>query len=335
MADRVGDRGSGSELPVRALAWGAAFALAAVAGLPAAAVAQTADDLSARCSVAGGDPGTCAAAAVAARTVVAQVGLMAGMGSEIPGEGSTLGRRLGGSPRVAVWMRGGVQPVGVPDPTRPNGADEASSWTPLIQAGLGLGIFDGFQLLPTVGGFLSLDVVGHGSSLLLSEGSGFDGRVDVLSAGARVGLLRESFTLPGVSVSVVRRFSGSVRLGDSAAGDPSQITVDPSVTSLRVSVSKDLFAFGVLAGVGWDDFSSGTEMLVTDGVGGAVPVTAALDDRRRLYFASVSRQLGILAWITFEGGWAEGFDPVAGYAGTGFDPSERALFGSVSLLLKL
>jgi hypothetical protein len=259
---------------------------------------------------------------------------MAGPGAEIPGEGSTLGRRLGGMPRVAAWVRGGVQQVGVPDQARPNGSDDLSSWTPSLQAGLGLGVFDGIQLLPTVGGFLSVDVIGNASFLFLGGRSGFADRVDVVSFGARVGLLRESFTLPGVSVSVARRLSGNVRVGDVAAGDSIEVIADPSVTALRVTVSKDLYAFGVLAGMGWDDFSSDTQLIVADALGGAVLAEGGLDGHRTLYFASLTRQLGILAWITVEGGWARGFDPVAGYSG-GFDSSRSSLYGSASLLLKL
>jgi hypothetical protein len=228
-----------------------------------------------------------------------------------------------------------VQPVHLPQPGDPAGSQEASAWTPGLQAGAGFGVFDGFQLLPTVGGFLSLDVVGHASFLFLSDGSGFDGRVDVLSLGARVGLLRESFTLPGVSVSVARRFSGDVRFGDSASGDEVEALADPSVTSLRVTASKDFFAFGLLAGLGWDDFSSDAALRVSNGVGGFATASGSIEGRRRLYFGSVTRQLGILAWITFEGGWADGFEPLAGYPGTGFDPEGRSLFGSVALLLKL
>jgi len=238
-------------------------------------------------------------------------------------------------PRVAAWLRGGLEPVGVPDPTDPNGPEEASAWTPQLQAGLGLGVFDGFRLLPTVGGFLSLDVVGHASLLFLSDASGFDGRVDVWSFGARVGILQESFTLPGVSVSVARRLSGDVRLGDSAVGDPSEARVDPSVTSLRATASKDLFAFGILVGLGWDDFSSTADLRVSDGLGGVAAASGSIEGRRRLYFASITRQLGVLAWMTFEGGWADGFDPVTGYTGTGFDSQSRSLFGSASILLKL
>lgn len=313
----------------------AACALVVSAWLPGGLAGQSADTLAATCAGAGGDAATCAAAAVAARSVVGHVGILAGQGSELPGEGSTLGRRLGGMPRVALWVKGGVQPVGVPDPTDPNGADDASAWTPSLEAGLGLGLFDGFRLLPTVGGFLSFDVFGHADFVFLSDGSGFDGRVSVMSVGARVGVLRESFTLPGVSVSASRRFSGDVRLGDAAGGDPMEVRVDPAVTSIRATVSKDLFAFGVLAGMGWDRWSSDTELRVTDGATGVVPASGTIDGTRRLYFGSVTKQLGILAWLTFEGGWAEGYDPVAGYTGTGHDPEASSLFGSVTVLLKL
>jgi hypothetical protein len=313
----------------------AACALATVLCLPAGLLGQSAETLSSTCATAGGDVATCAAAAVAAQAVVGHIGLLAGQGSELPGEGSTLGRRLGGMPRIAAWVRGGAQPVGVPDPASPNGSGEASAWTPNLQAGLGLGVFDGFHLMPTVGGFLSLDVFGQASFLFLSDASGFDGRESVYSVGARVGILQESFTLPGVSVSASRRFAGEARLGDSAAGDPMEVLVDPAVTSIRATVSKDLFAFGVLAGLGWDDFSADTGLRVTDGATGVVPVSGSLDGTRRVYFGSITKQLGILAWVTVEGGWADGLDPVSGYTGTGHGPEKGSMFGSLTLLLKL
>jgi hypothetical protein len=296
--------------------------------------AQTTEQRATACAAGGGDPAACAAAAVSARQVIAQIGLMTSPGAEIPGEGSTLGRRLGGMPRIAAWIRGAAQPVSVPEPADPNGPEEASAWTPTLQAGLALGVFDGFQLLPTVGGFLSLDVVGHTDFLFLSDGSGFADRVDVLSFGARVGLLQESFTLPGVSVSITRRLSGDAHLGDIAAGDAVEVVTDPSITSFRLTVSKDFLALGFLAGVGWDDVSGDTRLVVPDGLGDPILSDGGFEASRRMFFGSVSKQLGILAWATVEAGWAEGFDPVAGYVGA-FDPSGSTLFGSVSLLLKL
>lgn len=313
----------------------AAVAFWSLASLPQATTAQALDSLAARCAAAGGDGATCASAAVAAHAVVSQVSLLAGLGSELPGEGSTLGRRLGGKPRFAVWLRGGGLQLAVPDPTDPNGATEASGSATELQTGLALGIFDGFRVLPTMGGFLSLDVFGQASFLFLPNGKGFDGNVNVYSVGARVGVLQESFTLPGVSVSASRRFSGDVRLGDAASGDPSDVWVDPAVTSIRATVSKDFFAFGLLAGFGWDDFSSDVRLAVTDGSASSVTAAGSLDGNRTIWFGSLSRQLGILAWITLEGGWAAGFDPATGYGGAGFDPEGSTLFGSISLLFKI
>lgn len=319
-------------------AGGPAFAVVAALSCLSAGVvpltAQTPEERSAACVGVGGDAVGCGAAAVSASRILTHVALMASPGAEIPGEGSTLGRRLGGMPRVAAWVRGAVQPFGLPDRADPAGDEETSAWSPTLQAGLGLGVFDGFRLLPTVGGFLSLDLVGHASFLFLPGGDGFADRVDVLSFGARLGLLQESFTLPGVSLSLTRRLSGDVEFGDMGAGDAFEVLVDPSVTSVRLTVSKDLFALGVLAGVGWDDASGDTQLGVPDGVGGAFLTEDGLDMQRTVYFGSVTKQLGILAWLTIEGGWGEGFDPIAGYSG-GFDPSESSLFGSASLLLKL
>jgi len=310
-----------------------ALMIAALVGRVMPAAAQSPAERAGACAAAGGVGSACAAAAVTVRQAVAHVGLLSGPGAEIPGEGSTLGRRLGGMPRVAAWVRGGLQEARVPNQAGPGG-QERSGWTPALQTGLGLGVFDGFQLLPTVGGVLSLDVLAHASFLFVGGHAGYSERVDVLSFGGRVGLLRESFTLPGVSVSVARRLSGDVNVGDIAAGDSIEVVADPSVTSLRVTVSKDLYAFGVLVGAGWDDFNADTQLIVPDAGSGVVVSTGGLDGSRTLYFGSITKQLGILAWLTVEGGWAKGFDPVVGYAG-GFDSTGSSLFASASILLKL
>ena len=111
-------------------------------------------------------------------------------------------------------------------------------------------------------------------------------------------------------------------------------TLDPSVTSVRATVGKDLFAIGVMAGWGWDDYSSEASMRVTDGVGGFASVSGPLDATRHLYFVGASKQMGVLSWISVEGGWARGFEPVASYLGD-FDPTEGSVFASLTLLFRL
>jgi hypothetical protein len=276
----------------------------------------------------------CAVAVGAGRDVATDIGLLASPGAEVPGRGSALGRRIGGSPRFAPWIRAAGHSLTVPDLGDPTGAGEASFFVPALQGGIGVGVFDGFGVLPTVGGVLSLDLVAQGSFLFLPREQGFDGRVDVVSFGARVGLLRESFTLPGVTLSVARRLSGSVRLGDTAAGDGGQVVVDPSVTSLRATVGKDLFAFGVLLGAGWDDFSSETTARVTDGSGGFATVSSTLEMSRTLYFLGLSRQLGVFTWASLEVGWAQGLDAVE--IGSASSPERGStVFASLALLLVL
>jgi len=295
--------------------------------------AQTAEALAAQCAAAGGDTTLCARAAGAGRDLAVYVGLLAGPGAELSGQASTLGRRLGGAPRIAASLR--AAGVSVTRPGLASASDPpASSFVPSAQATLAFGLFDGFSLLPTVGGFLSFDVMGSGSFLFFSEGDGFDGRVEVFSLGARVGILRESFTLPAVTVSASRRFAGALRFGDVAAGDLAQVVLDPAVTSLRATVGKDLFAFGVLAGAGWDDVSSQTRVRASDGGGGFTDHTAKVSGSRWTGFGGLSKQIGVIAWVSGEVGWTSGFAPVT--TGGGASPDiGRSIYGSVALILKL
>ena len=300
---------------------------------PGGAGAQSAGDLASTCVGGGGGATWCARAAGAGRDLAGYVGLLSGPGSELAGQGSTLGMRLGGMPRIAAAVRAAGLQVEVPS-LAAGGAGDASHSVFGAQTTLALGVFEGFSVLPTVGGVLSVDVIGSASFLFFPSGDGFDGRTDVLSIGARVGILRESFTLPAVTVSASRRFAGRHQLGEVAAGDSAQVAIDPAVTSLRATVSKDLFAFGVMAGVGWDDLDSETTVRATNGAGGFTSHTGSVNDSRRTYFIGLSRQIAVLAWASAELGWVSGFDPVTAGAGSSPDTG-RTFYGSVALLLKL
>jgi hypothetical protein len=312
---------------------GAGLVLVALSSLGPGLDAQTTESLADRCATLGGDAGLCGLAAATGRDLLRSLGALAGPGSDLPGQTSTLGRRLGGAPRVAVSLRAaglGVQAADLADPT---GGSEVSPFVSSLHATLGLGVFEGFALLPTVGGFLSLDVVGQGSLLFFSDADGFDGRVRAVSLGARLGLLRESFTLPGVTLSVSRRFTGTLRLGSAVSGDPAEVEVDPSTTSVRLVVAKDLFAFGVLGGVGWDDHSAETTIRFASG-GGPALVEGSIEDGHPSYFVGLSRQLGVLAWVAAEVGWFRAGDPLV-YGGVASPDGGWSVFGSLSLLLRI
>jgi hypothetical protein len=271
---------------------------------------------------------------VAARSLVGHLAIASGLGSEVAGTASNLGRRVSGKPRVAVSARLGTVRAGLPDLADPSALREVSFFVPTVHADVALGLFDGFRIMPTVGGFLSLDVFGQASLALLPGDVGFNGRATGLGIGARVGIFRESFTLPGVSVSVSRRYPGSPTLGSVADGDPAQLGVDAAVTSFRATVGKDLFAVEVLAGVGWDDASADAAFAVSTGLGGPATGVGRIDASRRLYFLGAATSFNLVFSLSAEAGLASGFDPVSGYTGA-FDPTGASFFGSLALRLTI
>lgn len=311
-----------------------AAVIALLAAMPSGVRAQDAEDLAAQCTAAGGDARLCGVGAGTARDLGGYVTVLAGPGSALPSQASTLGRRLGGAPRFG--MSGGAAGISVlvPDLSDATGAGERSPFVPAAEVTLALGVFDGLSVRPTVGGVFSVDVFGSGAFAFFPSEQGFDGTLSVLTLGARVGLLRESFTLPAVTLSVARRFTGELGYGDVTASDLGEVAVDPGITSLRATVGKDLFAFGVLAGIGWDDLSSATTLRATNGGGGFTLHTADVNTSRATYFVGLSKQLGIFSWVGGEVGWVQGFDPVTGGGGASPDAG-RQLYGNVALALRL
>ncbi|MBT8487588.1 MAG: hypothetical protein KJO65_02060 [Gemmatimonadetes bacterium] len=297
---------------------------------PASVLAQTAASVAARCVVAGGDVDLCRTGATAAHSLLGHSALQAGMGSPIPGTASNLGTRVGGDPRLSFYVQSTASSWGLPG--RANFAEETSPLVTGIRLGAAAGLFDGFRLMPTVGGFLATDVFVDASTVFTGGGDGFSGRHSAFALGARIGLVREGFTLPGASVSLARRFSGSLGYGDAPAGDVVDVVVDPSTTSLRFAVSKDLFAVEVLGGFGWDRFFSDVTLQMSDGGGGTLVVDDAMEGSRRLYFASAAMTFSLVLTLSVEGGWAEGSSVIPGYAGA-FDPSAGGAFGSFSARL--
>ena len=304
----------------------------ALSAAPPPASAQDAAALASLCASAGtAGIGRCAEASVAARALQGQVGLLAGLGSEIAGSASTLGRNFGTIPRIALSIRTGFGQVALPDHSATSyPAQETTFSVPMIHAGLAVGVFDGFKLQPTVGGFLSVDLMVQTSLILLPSDSGFEEKAAAFSYGLRVGLIKESFTLPGVAVSASRRSVGDVALGSVVQGDAFQVRLDPTVTSVRATVGKDVLAVGVLAGIGWDSYGGQVSVAAGD-------ATATLDgfgESRMLYFGGASLNFLILQ-ISAEGGWAAGFAPVAEYSPAPYDSGSGTYFGSVAFRLTL
>lgn len=307
------------------------FATVAV-GLPGSLTAQDADAVRDSCLDLGGGANRCTDAVVAARVIGGQFGLLAGWGSEIPGSASTLGRKIGTRPRLSISARAGALSMGLPDlfDEGTGAAPDVSFVVPSVRGEAAFGLLDGFSPAPTVGGVLSIDLLGSLGLVMPPSSQGFDGTVTVASLGARVGLLRESFTLPGVSVSVARRFVGGSALGRPQLGDPAGIEVDPELTSVRATVGKDLFGIGWIGGVGWDDTKAQVVVEVERTVGPPVRVASSIEADRRLYFAGASMTF-LLLQLSVEGGWAEGHPALSGSAGSTFDSESGSAFGSLAL----
>lgn len=327
-----------SPRPRRAHGWGFAGATAMVllaATVPASpAAAQNVEALAAHCTTSGGSVAQCTELATTARSLQGHVGLMAGLGSEVAGSAGTLGKRLRTKPRVAGDVRVAFANVALPD-LYDAGSDLPRRTTfviPSLQAGVAVGLFDGFSVVPTVGGVLSLDVFGSTSVLFLPSGEGFDGRVAAFTLGARLGVFRESFTLPGVAVSVSHRSFGPVRLG-AATGPWGSVELDPGVTSLRATVGKDLLALGVLVGVGKDWYGGRATLQVREDAGNVISSTDnGYNHSRSLIFGGASMNFLILQ-VSSEVGWAHGFGAVAGQQGSAFDPTSGTFYGSLAFRL--
>jgi len=299
--------------------------------------AQSLEELGQRCVAAGAAAARCTELAVTARALQGDAGLLAGLGSEVSGSASTLGRRLGTTPRVAVGARAAFAHMALPDLADP-GAEpsrEATFLVPAVHAGVVVGVSDGFSILPTVGGLLSLDLLGQTSIMFLPTGEGFDGHTRSYSFGVRVGILRESFTLPGVSVSLARRSVGTVRFGDAMEAGGGAVELDPTVTSIRATVGKDLLSVGVIAGMGWDRYGGSATVLAGMEDGSVVQGSAtSFENRRTLVFAGAAMNFLVLQ-LSAEAGWARGFGPVNGYQATPFDATRGTAYGGLAFRLTM
>jgi len=273
------------------------------------------------------------------------VGLAAAQGTPVPGSTSTLGRRLGTSPRLALSLRGALTRASMPDPRSGEApARERSFWVPAVEGGFTLGVLDGFSVLPTVGGILSLDLLGSVGVAPLSEDEGFDGSTQWFGYGARLGLLRESFTMPGVSVSAQRRHLTDIQWdtpADRASAvfdltDRARAVFDPTVTSFRATVGKDFLAFGILGGWGWEWYGGRSAVAVERSSSvlriAAFTGSAESDDfesDRVLFFGGISYTFLVLQ-LAAEGGFTTGWDDVPGRSQAGYDPTGGTIFGSIS-----
>ena len=317
----------------------AVLTLGAGLSIPTAAATQQLTRLAEACASGVSElTNQCLELALAAQSAQGLLGLAASGGTELPGSSSTLGRRFGSTPRFGLSLRGGFAHASMPGSlATPSGAapDEgALAWA--VQATTVVGLSNGFALAPTVGGILSIDLLGTVSWISPPGARGFQHSLNAGGLGIRLGVVRESFTLPGITLSAVRRWIGDARLGRSDV-DGGQAAFSGTATSLRATVGKELLGLGVLGGFGWDRYQSDVDLEAVgfDENEGLVGTTTAepLRTTRLLFFGGVGYTF-LIAQFSAEGGYAEGFEEVAGRT-SGYDPASGAIFLRVAFRLTL
>ncbi|TVP59126.1 MAG: hypothetical protein EA351_02005 [Gemmatimonadales bacterium] len=295
-----------------------------VAGQGAAALAS---------SCAGGGPAavqtTCADAALAALALQHGYGLVMAAGGPVPASPSTAGNRLHGSPRWIVDAGLGWSTFRRPDLTdgqrRVRRTVAAAPRLSVVA-----GVFEGFAPAPTVGGMGAVDLVGEVRILPVPVMDGVSGRAASFGAGARVGVLRESFTFPGVTLTFMHRRAGALDYRGEA--EPrAEARIQPRVSSLRAVVGKDLWEIGVSGGVQWDrirgDARARARVGGQDFASGAVSLPAS----RSTYFLGLNRTW-VVAQMTGELGWSPASGSGEGLQGTGpYSDPTSGLSGALSV----
>jgi hypothetical protein len=257
-------------------------------------------------------------------------------GMDLPGGASTLGWKVPGTPRFAFFTRFKGQTLNVPTPAGSlPGASGDESFNPWgLEFGAGVGAFDGFSLAPTVGGVLAVDLLASAQYNLLPESPGFSSNAWSWAGGVRIGVLRESFSLPGISVSArYSRVAPGPYSFPGGDGSPDGVVSDLTVTtrSFRAVVGKDLLAVGILAGAGWDSYGADGSF----GFGGVEGLSADGFDVNRAVFFGQANLTYLLLQISLEGGWASGLDPLATPYSGSHDPGSGTAFAALSMRLTI
>lgn len=291
----------------------------ACAGAPALLAAQAAEV----CPV--GEAG-CARAAISAADARARAALAVSGGSPLTGSASTLGRRTATSRHAGVALRMSATGARALVPAAAGGRAAGEATLVGLSVDGAVALFDGFFVAPTVGGLLSVDLLGSAGWL------GGGGPIDIDGAftwgvGARVGVLRESFTLPGLSVSAVYRDVAALAAGDTAIGPAWAAETD--AWSLRATVGKRIGAVDVLGGAGWDRTTGALSVTYASAPGtresAGVP---DLEDARWSGFAGIGWTF-LVFQAAGEVGWVGGGDGYADDAG-GVPAPEGGAFGSLA-----
>jgi hypothetical protein len=244
-----------------------------------------------------------------------ELGLSLAGGNPVLGTASPLGKKFRFIPRLHIGGRISFVWAEIPDiinypenVTDPVGTISFS--VPMPQLDLSVGIFEGFRLGSTMGGMASVELLGSLGAMILPAGKGFKNDVTGFGLGARIGLLRESFTAPGISLSGMYKWHGRIQFGDAEAGDAAEFGMDMQVASLRVGLSKSFVALALGLTLGYDSYWSDVDFAVNTSSSvlpvPVVPVEAPVGLQSERWSAFLDVSYIILYFnIVAEAGWQE------------------------------
>ncbi len=237
-------------------------------GLPARGYGQDSLDPDLTCQQAPAQlNGLCRDVIVGLQVFQAEAGLLLVGGNPVLGTASPIGTRFRFIPRLYLGARINFVFVDVPNLTDPGSGGTLSFPAAMPQLDVSVGLFNGFSPDLTLGGLLAVELLGSLSAVILPGGEGFQRNATGFGIGARLGLLRESFTAPGISISGMYKWTSRAEFGDVIAGDAAQFSSDLRVLSLRGGISKSFLFLGLAGGLGWDRYMSDVAFALAGPIG--------------------------------------------------------------------
>jgi len=279
------------------------------------------------------------------RAAYAQTGILAAGGNPVPGVESTRGITLMLVPGTTASLRFSAARQQLPDLRSASAGEERGEVATAIRLGTATKVFGGVAAGP-VSGVGSIDLL-LDAALLPAAGQGRDAAA-AFGAGARIGLIRETFATPGVGVTAMYRHVGRQQYGrlcpipdvscaDSNVGEASFGVND---VSGRLTVGKRLGPVGLLGGVGIDRFSTshGLVRFYGGGVEGTARLAAEVDrhDTRWSAFGNLSYGL-LVGSLVAEAGYMGGGEASLVFDGDvgGYKAGKGTPFGSLALRITL
>ncbi|HEV8304764.1 MAG TPA: hypothetical protein VGQ25_07395 [Gemmatimonadales bacterium] len=245
---------------------------------------------------------------------------------------------LGGFGHLSATLRVNAIKASLPNPDSAARNPVPSSFdgylpAPVVEAAVGL--YRG-----TGGGLLSLDALGSAMLLPASRVRGMTVDPDApkigdvalgIGYGARIGILRGSFPVPTVSVSVMKRHVPRVQFGDvnPPTSDPADFSTDFDATTWRVVAGTRIVFADVAAGLGVDHYTSAARIHFFDGLATRT-VTLDLANTRQVLFLDAGLTAG-LARLVVELGYQTGTDQSFSTTFADFDPKAGHVFWGAGL----